>query len=165
MCRLRRRKISGTCRCLLRTFLQRTPRGGWMASGVVRFTRPCSWQASRTTKCRAAGQAAHCTVSTAEDKQRTERRTAAIRFIKSSAKKEVQKPWFLAAFCPLCRRGQSGARPGREKPLAEMLVAGIPHDEMLRRRAGGTLQCQYSGGKQRNARRTAAIRFIKPFDK
>ena len=41
---------------------------------LVRLER-CPWQASRTTKCRAAGQAAHCSVSTAEDKQRTERGT------------------------------------------------------------------------------------------
>ena len=43
--------------------------------GSVRFFAQCSWQASRTTKCRAAGQAAYCSVSTAEDKQHTERGT------------------------------------------------------------------------------------------
>ena len=68
MCRLRRREVSKTCQCLLRTFLQRTPRGGWIASQRHAFYRT-------------------------------------------------------------------------------MIVAGITHDEMLRRRAGGTLQCQYSGGQ------------------
>ena len=55
------------------------------ASFLVRLEQ-CPWQASRTTKRRAAGQAAHCSVSTAEDKQRADRRTAAIRFMKSFAK-------------------------------------------------------------------------------
>ena len=41
------------------------PAGVGSRCGVVRFFARCSWQASRTTKCRAAGQAAHCSVSAA----------------------------------------------------------------------------------------------------
>ena len=73
MCRLRRRKVSGTCRCLLRAFLQGTPCGGWIASRHRAFFRT-------------------------------------------------------------------------------MFVAGITRGGMSCRRAGGTLQCQYSDGKERNER-------------
>ena len=53
-----------------------------------------------------------------EDKQRAERRTAAIRFINFSAKKEVLKPWFQAAFCLLCPRRQSGQSAAKGKTLS-----------------------------------------------
>ena len=39
------------------------------------------------------------------------------------------------------------------RSFGTMLVAGITREEMSCRRAAGTLQCQYSGGKERTERR------------
>ena len=80
------------------------PAGVGSHRGIVRFFAQCPWQASRTTKCRAAGQAAHCSVSAAEDKQRNDRRTATIGFMKSSTKKgsleTLVSSGFLVTFSP-----------------------------------------------------------------
>ena len=83
-------------------------------------------------------------VSAAEDKQRTERRTAAIRFIKSCSQRKSRNLGFWQRFGSFAAAGKGTRRRSGEKLLRTMFVAGIPREEMSRRRAGGTLQCQYS---------------------
>ena len=68
-------------KCLLRTLFQRTRE-----------------QSPSLCAAGPAGCGHTRKVSAAEDKQRIERRTATIGFMKSSAKREVLKPWFQAAF-------------------------------------------------------------------
>ena len=152
MCRLRRRKVSKTCRCLLRTFLQRTPRGGWIASRHRAFFRTMfvAGIPHEEMSCRRAGGTLQCQYSGGKERNERGRNLIGLyempRQIRDS--KTVGFGGFLVTFSAakksLRPQAELTSPPQRRKPLAEMSVAGTPHDEMSRRRAGGTLQCQYS---------------------
>ena len=96
-------------------------------------------------------------VSATKDKQRAERRTAAIRFIKPCSKRKSRNLGFWQRFGSFAAAGKGTRRRSGEKLLRTMSLAGITRGGMSRRRAGGTLQCQYSGGKQRTGRRTPPL--------